>query len=129
MITGRSLGPQRQQLQLVGLLIEFVDVAPNAGIASFLDVDVDGVAGKAESLAAGVIGAVRVEHVEHAGHDRLQLLERRHHLGSADLDLDVAAADLLDVLLEQQGVSIRGLVVRPPARQQLDGLGARRPGP
>jgi hypothetical protein len=31
----------------VGVLIEFVDVAPNASIAALLDVDVDGVAGKA----------------------------------------------------------------------------------
>ena len=125
MITVRSLRGERQQFQALRLLIVLVDEAPDPGFAALVDVDVDGVSGQRQSLAADVIGAVRVEDVKNAGRDRLQLLERRHHLGSVDRDLELAAADLLDVLLKHQAVDIRGPVVLGPARQQLKRLCAR----
>jgi hypothetical protein len=72
-----------------------------------------------------MICAVRQENIEHAGRDRLDLLERRHRLRPDDVDPGFAAADLGNVLLEHLGDHVGGLEARVPRGQQLVGFGGR----
>ena len=79
-------------------LIVFVHELPDARIAPLVDVMADRVHDERDALRAGVVDAVRIEHVEHARLRGLELLERGHHLFAEDRDLEqVAAAALEDM--------------------------------
>ena len=118
MIAGHAGAHHRQHLEAVLLLVEAIDVVPHTRLAPGNRVNLDRIHRQRQPAFTRMEHRVRIEHVEDTRCDRLQLLEDRHHLGTAYLDLDGIAADRLDVFDIALEDRIRGLLRRVETRQQ-----------
>ena len=89
---------QRQQLEPVPLLVVVADVVEQTRVAQLLGIELERVHPDQQPVAAAVIGAVAEQEVEHASRNRVELLQRRHHLGPHLGEREIAGGGLLHLL-------------------------------
>ena len=101
------------------LLVVLADIVEQPRFAQLPGVELERVHPHQQPVAAGVVGAVAEQEVEHARRDRVELLQRRHHLGTRLGELELAGGGLLHllVILVEDAHGFEG---RRPAPQDLE---------